>query len=63
MVRCHGGTAAIDPSVYADEDQFWDDLSAAYANQMRLIADRGCTHLQAADTSRAACIVPLPRRP
>ena len=53
MVHYRGGTAAIDPSVYPDEDQFWDDLSAAYAEQVRLIADRGCRYLQLDDTSLA----------
>ena len=53
MVHYRGGAAAIDPSVYPDEDQFWDDLSAAYANQVRLIADRGCRYLQLDDTSLA----------
>jgi 5-methyltetrahydropteroyltriglutamate--homocysteine methyltransferase len=53
MVHYRGGTAAIDPSVYAGEDAFWDDLSAAYAEQVRLIAERGCTYLQLDDTSLA----------
>jgi 5-methyltetrahydropteroyltriglutamate--homocysteine methyltransferase len=53
MVHYRGGTAAIDPNVYPDEDQFWDDLSAAYANQIRMIADRGCRYLQLDDTSLA----------
>jgi 5-methyltetrahydropteroyltriglutamate--homocysteine methyltransferase len=53
MVHYRGGTAAIDPSVYPDEDQFWDDLSAAYAQQVRMIAERGCTYLQLDDTSLA----------
>jgi 5-methyltetrahydropteroyltriglutamate--homocysteine methyltransferase len=53
MVHYRGGTAAIDPSVYPDEDQFWDDLSAAYANEVRMIAERGCSYLQLDDTSLA----------
>ncbi len=53
MVHYRGGTAAIDPSVYPDEDQFWDDLSAAYAQQVRMMAERGCTYLQLDDTSLA----------
>ena len=53
MVHYRGGTAAIDPDVYPDEDQFWDDLSAAYAQQVRMIAERGCTYLQLDDTSLA----------
>ena len=53
MVHYRGGTAAIDPSVYPEEDQFWDDLSAAYAQQVRQIAERGCRYLQLDDTSLA----------
>jgi len=53
MVHYRGGSAAIDKSVYPDEDQFWDDLSAAYAGQIAMIAARGCTYLQLDDTSLA----------
>ena len=31
MVHYRGGPAAIDQSVYPDMEQFWADLSAAYA--------------------------------
>jgi 5-methyltetrahydropteroyltriglutamate--homocysteine methyltransferase len=53
MVHYRGGTAAIDPKVYPDEDQFWNDLSAAYAQQVQLVAARGCRYLQLDDTSLA----------
>jgi 5-methyltetrahydropteroyltriglutamate--homocysteine methyltransferase len=53
MVHYRGGRAAIDPAVYPDLDLFWDDLSAAYAEQVRRIADLGCTYLQFDDTSLA----------
>jgi 5-methyltetrahydropteroyltriglutamate--homocysteine methyltransferase len=53
MVHYRGGAAAIDPSVYPDEDEFWADLSAAYATQVREIAALGCTYLQLDDTSLA----------
>jgi 5-methyltetrahydropteroyltriglutamate--homocysteine methyltransferase len=53
MVHYRGGPAAIDPSVYPDEDEFWTDLSAAYAAQVRGIAAAGCTYLQLDDTSLA----------
>ena len=53
MVHYRGGPAALDPAVYPDEDEFWDDLSAAYANQVRGIAAQGCTYLQLDDTSLA----------
>jgi len=51
MVHYRGGQAAIDRSVYPDLDEFWDDLSAAYAEQVRRIAELGCTYLQTDDTS------------
>ncbi len=53
MVHYRGGAAALDPAVYPDEDAFWTDLSAAYADQVREIAALGCTYLQLDDTSLA----------
>jgi methionine synthase II (cobalamin-independent) len=53
MVHYRGGRAAIDESVYPDLDQFWDDLSAAYAAEVRALAALGCTYLQFDDTSLA----------
>jgi 5-methyltetrahydropteroyltriglutamate--homocysteine methyltransferase len=53
MVHYRGGRAAIDPAVYADLDAFWDDLSAAYAAEVRGLAELGCTYLQLDDTSLA----------
>jgi 5-methyltetrahydropteroyltriglutamate--homocysteine methyltransferase len=53
MVHYRGGPAAIDRSVYPDDDQFWADLSAAYAKQVAGVAALGCTYLQLDDTSLA----------
>jgi 5-methyltetrahydropteroyltriglutamate--homocysteine methyltransferase len=53
MVHYRGGPAAIDRSVYPDDEAFWADLSAAYARQVREIAALGCTYLQLDDTSLA----------
>jgi 5-methyltetrahydropteroyltriglutamate--homocysteine methyltransferase len=53
MVHYRGGRAAIDPQVYPEEEQFWADLTAAYAKQVRMIADLGCTYLQLDDVSLA----------
>jgi 5-methyltetrahydropteroyltriglutamate--homocysteine methyltransferase len=53
MVHYRGGPAAIDRSVYPDDDEFWADLSAAYAKQVSGIAALGCTYLQLDDTSLA----------
>ena len=53
MVHYRGGSASIYPAVYPDEEQFWADLSAAYAEQVRGVAGLGCTYLQLDDTSLA----------
>jgi methionine synthase II (cobalamin-independent) len=53
MVHYRGGPAALDPKVYPSEDQFWTDLSAAYAQQVRGVYDLGCRYLQLDDTSLA----------
>ena len=53
MVHYRGGPAAIDPAVYPDIEEFWHDLSAAYADEVARIAELGCTYLQFDDTSLA----------
>ncbi|HLT12186.1 MAG TPA: 5-methyltetrahydropteroyltriglutamate--homocysteine S-methyltransferase [Micromonosporaceae bacterium] len=53
MVHYRGGRAAIDPAVYPDEEAFWADLSAAYAAQVKALAELGCEYLQLDDTSLA----------
>ena len=53
MVHYRGGSAAIDPNVYTDTEEFWSDLTAAYADQVRAVARLGCRYLQFDDTSLA----------
>jgi 5-methyltetrahydropteroyltriglutamate--homocysteine methyltransferase len=53
MVHYRGGRAAIDEAVYPDLDEFWADLTAAYAEQLRSVGRLGCTYLQFDDTSLA----------
>jgi 5-methyltetrahydropteroyltriglutamate--homocysteine methyltransferase len=53
MVHYRGGAAAIDRDVYPATDDFWGDLTAAYAEQVRLLHELGCTYLQFDDTSLA----------
>jgi 5-methyltetrahydropteroyltriglutamate--homocysteine methyltransferase len=53
MVHYRGGPGAIDKSVYPDEEEFWSDLSAAYASEVEQLAALGCTYLQLDDTSLA----------
>jgi methionine synthase II (cobalamin-independent) len=53
MVHYRGGAAAIDPAVYPDPDEFWSDLTAAYAKEVQMVHDLGCRYLQFDDTSLA----------
>ncbi|MUL40277.1 5-methyltetrahydropteroyltriglutamate--homocysteine S-methyltransferase [Streptomonospora sp. PA3] len=53
MVHYRGGQAAVDREVYPDIEEFWSDLSAAYAEQIRRMGELGCTYLQLDDTSLA----------
>jgi 5-methyltetrahydropteroyltriglutamate--homocysteine methyltransferase len=53
MVHYRGGRAAIDSDVYPDMDAFWDDLADVYAQEIKRLADLGCTYLQLDDTSFA----------
>jgi 5-methyltetrahydropteroyltriglutamate--homocysteine methyltransferase len=53
MVHYRGGRAAIDEAVYPDMEAFWDDLTGAYAEEVRRLGDLGCTYLQLDDTSLA----------
>ena len=53
MVHYRGGRAAIDATVYPDIAQFWNDLADVYAQQLRGLAELGCTYLQLDDTSFA----------
>ncbi len=53
MVHYRGGPASIDRAVYPDIEEFWADLAAVYAEQVRRIGELGCTYLQFDDTSLA----------
>ena len=53
MVHYRGGPASVDPAVYPDMEEFWADLAAAYADEVRRLAALGCAYLQFDDTSLA----------
>jgi 5-methyltetrahydropteroyltriglutamate--homocysteine methyltransferase len=53
MVHYRGGPAMLDPAVYPEMEQFWADLAAAYAEEVRRLGELGCTYLQFDDTSLA----------
>jgi 5-methyltetrahydropteroyltriglutamate--homocysteine methyltransferase len=62
MVHYRGGAAAIDPAIYPDVEEFWNDLSAAYAEEIRRLGELGCTYLQLDDTSLAYLNDPAQRQ-
>jgi 5-methyltetrahydropteroyltriglutamate--homocysteine methyltransferase len=53
MVHYLCGAASIDRDVYPDDGEFWSDLTSAYAKQVKMVHDLGCTYLQFDDTSLA----------
>ncbi len=53
MVYARGGRATIDASVYPDVEEFWADLSAAYADEVQALYGLGCRYLQLDDTALA----------
>ena len=40
------GKAAVDPKIYPDIDQFFDDVARAYREEVADLSGRGCTYLQ-----------------
>jgi 5-methyltetrahydropteroyltriglutamate--homocysteine methyltransferase len=62
MVHYRGGRASIDESVYPDMEEFWVDLVAAYAEEVRRLGELGCTYLQLDDTSLAYVNDPAQRQ-
>jgi len=62
MVHWRGGQAAIDERVYPTIGDFWSDLTAAYREEVRRLAELGCMYLQLDDTSLAYLNDPEQRR-
>ncbi|KAF8216565.1 hypothetical protein K438DRAFT_1797468 [Mycena galopus ATCC 62051] len=53
MVHFRGGRRSIDLAAYPNLDEFFDDLAAAYREEIRILADAGCKYLQLDDTNLA----------
>ena len=54
MVHYRSGIRAVaDESIYPDAEEFWSDLAAAYAEEIRRLAAQGCRYLQIDDISLA----------
>lgn len=53
MLHFRGGRDAIDKDVYPKLEQFYEDLAAAYREEIADLAARGCRYLQLDDTNLA----------
>jgi 5-methyltetrahydropteroyltriglutamate--homocysteine methyltransferase len=54
MVHYRSGVrAVVDEGIYPDVEEFWSDVSAAYAAEIAGLAGLGCRYLQVDDTSLA----------
>jgi 5-methyltetrahydropteroyltriglutamate--homocysteine methyltransferase len=53
LIHYRGGRASIDPQVYPDLEQFWEDVGRVYADEIERLGKLGCTYLQLDDTSLA----------
>jgi 5-methyltetrahydropteroyltriglutamate--homocysteine methyltransferase len=54
MVHYRSGVrAVVDESIYPDVEEFWGDVGAAYAEEVRRLAGQGCRYLQIDDISLA----------
>jgi 5-methyltetrahydropteroyltriglutamate--homocysteine methyltransferase len=53
MLHFRGGREAISKEVYPDLEQFYEDLTAAYREEVADLAARGCRYLQMDDTNLA----------
>ena len=53
MLHFRGGRDAISEDAYPDMETFYDDLTAAYRDEIADLAARGCRYLQLDDTNLA----------
>jgi 5-methyltetrahydropteroyltriglutamate--homocysteine methyltransferase len=53
MLHFRGGRGAISRDAYPDIEAFFDDVAAAYREEIRALGEAGCTYLQLDDTNLA----------
>ncbi|MDG2033809.1 MAG: 5-methyltetrahydropteroyltriglutamate--homocysteine S-methyltransferase, partial [Rhodospirillales bacterium] len=56
-----GGRDLIDTTVYPDIEEFWEDLCAAYRDEIKFLYAEGCRYLQLDDTTFAMLCDPKVR--
>jgi 5-methyltetrahydropteroyltriglutamate--homocysteine methyltransferase len=53
MLHFRGGRGAISREAYPDLEQFYADVAACYRDELKSLADAGCTYIQLDDTNLA----------
>jgi len=53
MLHFRGGREAISKEAYPDLEQFYADVAAGYADELRTLGEAGCTYVQFDDTNLA----------
>jgi 5-methyltetrahydropteroyltriglutamate--homocysteine methyltransferase len=53
ILHMRGGRNAVDKQAYPDMEAFFSDLAQVYREEIRALADRGCTYLQLDDPNMA----------
>jgi len=53
MLHFRGGRAAISKEAYPDLEAFYDDVAAAYRDELKQLGDAGCRYVQLDDTNLA----------
>jgi len=53
MLHFRGGRGAISREAYPDLEQFYADVAACYRDEIKSLADAGCTYVQLDDTNLA----------
>jgi len=53
MLHFRGGRGAISREAYPELEPFYDDVAACYRDEVKSLADAGCTYLQLDDTNLA----------
>jgi len=53
MLHFRGGREAISKDAYPDLEQFYGDVAAGYADELRSLGEAGCTYVQFDDTNLA----------
>ena len=63
IIHFRAGRENISKEVYPDLDLFWDDIVDAFHQELKVLADAGCTYVQIDETTLASLSDPRIREP